>query len=57
MGRSGYYKLVAEMPEEKKKSDDLKKQGFGQISRRDFLKEEEYGRTLPAMDLENTGIR
>jgi hypothetical protein len=40
----------------KKKSDDLNKQGFGQVSRK-LLKEEEYGRTLPAMDLENTGIR
>ena len=27
------------MPEEKKKSDDAKKQGFGQVSRRDFLKD------------------
>jgi len=27
------------MPEEEKKSDDLKKQGFGQVSRRDFLKD------------------
>lgn len=45
------------MPEEEKKGDDPKKHEFGQVSRRDFLKEEEYGRTLPAMDLENTGIR
>jgi aerobic-type carbon monoxide dehydrogenase small subunit (CoxS/CutS family) len=27
------------MPEEEKKSDDVKKQGFGQVSRRDFLKD------------------
>ena len=27
------------MPEEDKKSDDLKKQGFGQVSRRDHLKD------------------
>ena len=27
------------MPEEKKKSNEVKKQGFGQVSRRDFLKD------------------
>jgi hypothetical protein len=34
-----FQKGAAEMPEEEKKSDDLKIQGFGRESRRDFPKE------------------
>jgi len=37
------------MPEEEKKSDDVKQQGFGQVSRRDFLKDAGIMAGVPAI--------